>query len=101
MLTGEQLRDSGIALVTANNKEWMVEARQLLNVVVWKGQQVTGEEIKKRMLLVGLQQPKSKNCWGALIKWAVNHRYLQDSGKSKKCTDVSAHYRRTVVWDVL
>jgi hypothetical protein len=100
MLTGEQLRDTGIALVSENNKDWNDEARRLLKVILWTGQHVTGEDIKTRVLGCGMTSPKHPNAWGSLVNWAVNNGILEDTGRAKKCILPSAHARRTAIWRV-
>jgi len=98
--TGEQLRDAGIALVDSNNYDWKEAARKLLPILLWRGQLVTGEDIKLRLRAAGMPEPKSPSAWSSLIAYAVNHNYLVDSGKSKRCSLPSAHSRRTAIWRV-
>jgi len=74
--TGEQLRDKGVAQVTANANlddggVWNRQARTLILELSANGVEFTAEVIRSK-----IGDPPRKNCMGALFLWGIRQGHI-------------------------
>lgn len=91
-MTGEQLKQEGIALVDGNNPTWMDRAVAFIAAQPF-GPQFTSDEIRASM---GDSCP-NPNCWGAAFHIAAKQGYIERVGYMKSGLK-SAHSRVISVW---
>jgi len=91
-------RDRALSQVSENNEEWMIRALRILPRLKDRYHNgATGEEIRLALVeLVG--PPKHHNAWGALIRTAVIHQILADTGEVSQMRTPRSHARRTPVY---
>jgi hypothetical protein len=65
MNTGAQLRDHGIALVSAGNEDWIYEARSIAIEIATNSGTVTINDVRER---IELPEHLSPNLWGAVLR---------------------------------
>jgi hypothetical protein len=65
MKTGAQLRDRGIALVSAGNEDWLYMARSIAAEIATSSGTVTINDLRER---VELPEELSPNLWGAVFR---------------------------------
>lgn len=65
MNTGAQLRDQGIALVSAGNEDWIYEARSIAIEIATNSGTVTINDVRER---IELPEQLSPNLWGAVLR---------------------------------
>lgn len=92
-----KLRDAGLARVMEYETPWQRKAVRA--ITKWRGERLTGEEIRKRLEAIGVE-PGHPNAWGAFFKDLVEKRLLIDTKTVKQMTSPGSHARRTPVWRV-
>lgn len=65
MNTGAQLRDQGIALVSAGNEDWIYQARSIAIEIATNSGTVTINDVRER---IELPEQLSPNLWGAVLR---------------------------------
>lgn len=91
-------RDAALAQVAANAGVLFM-TRGMAALRRLSGQETNGEEIRRALTQQGIT-PHHSNAWGSLIRNAVQHGILVDTGRSTLAKIVSSHARRLVVYRV-
>lgn len=88
--TGEQLRDEGIALVTANSGTWIKQAYVIVSTGLpndW-----VGMAENYRPLVVGqIGEPHTPQTWGSLTRELIRRRVIAPIGQYWKPKDPKSH----------
>jgi hypothetical protein len=97
--SGEELRDEGLARVTAASGSWMSRAVQCASRSLPHDFVGTGEDVR-RVVTREIGPPHSPNAWGALtnVLSKPNTGILIDTGKVRKMKAPKSHGRRTPVY---
>ena len=98
---GLDLRNEGMARVIDRNLTWAGLATSIFPNVFKRGDEVTGEDIRLRLIEAGLPTPPHENAWGALTHSLARNAFLHDTGRVVKARDPRSHARRLVIWRVL
>ena len=98
LFTGEELRDVGIAVVSANNDSWMIEAQlEARRFVMTQHGSFIGEDIRFHVRSK-IGEPKHPNAWGALGKRLLDNRVIQPTGGHRAMKDRTSHARQTPIY---
>jgi hypothetical protein len=98
---GLDLRNEGMARVIDHDLTWAGLAAAMFPKLFTRGEEVTGEDIRLRLIEAGLPTPPHENAWGAVTHALARNDFLHDTGRVKKATDPRSHARRLVIWRVL
>ena len=96
-LSGDALRDEGLAAVSDNAQPWMDKALALLPQMSFWRHQVTGEDIHL-WIEARIGPPHHFNAWGALVNTAVRRGIIEFADCYRKCTSPVRHAHRTPVY---
>jgi hypothetical protein len=98
LFNGKMLRDRGIEKVSVNNESWMDECERLARKLVHRHSDFTGEDI--RFFCQGIvDEPKSPNAWGALIKTLIKRKVIVPTGRYVNPKDRASHARKIQVYE--
>lgn len=94
MITGEKLRDDGVAQVLDNeNEAWKAEAREVIEQLIAEGNPFTSEDLTARMTI----EPHHPNAVGGFWIHAIKRYDLQVQGY-RKASRPSARAHVLPIW---
>lgn len=98
---GEDLKRAGIALVAANNEDWLGNAERVVMLYAPHDREFMPDEFKH---YPGIGSPKHSNAWGALTRTLKAHGFMRPTERYVKSSSAINHahkyttYRRIPVW---
>jgi len=97
---GAQLRDDGIARVTAKSGEWMSKAQECAaRFLSTLSGSLTSDEIRDAVR-EKIGEPHHGNAWGALTRWLILKGYLLRTGRLALSSRASNHAHANPVYEV-
>jgi len=97
-MTGETLKQAGLALVSDNNEEWIDRVMEMIRRFAQSGTEFASEDVRNYCgTWKDFPQPKSPNAWGAAFSVAAKQGLIKRVGYAKN-TLPSAHARVVAVW---
>lgn len=96
-LSGDALRDEGLAVITENSRAWMDLALALLPQMSRERVDVTGEDIHL-WIESRIGPPHHHNAWGPLVRTAAMLGILEFTDCYRKFTSPVRHAHRTPVY---
>ena len=91
----KRLKALGMAIVAANNLEWMAEVDRRIEAFI--GFIGPIEAIKVQMYKEGLEHPSNESCWGSMTSRLFNDGWLKETGDFVKGKTRSSHNRPGLV----
>jgi hypothetical protein len=101
-MSARDARDRALALVAGPEERsgWMQNALLRIPECFWTGRELTGEEIKERLLMV-LDPPHHHNVWGSLINRAIRTEIIAGTGVQRHMHGPKSHARKTETYRLL
>lgn len=94
----EGARDEAFVRVQGNSGTWF--ERAIDAVARLPLGEMTGEDIRRRVVQSIDEEPHHHNAWGALINQAIKRGYIFDTGETTNMKKKSSHARRTPVYRI-
>ena len=94
MNTGDAYKQAGQTLTLENNADWTQEALEALVFIAKRKDPLTVDDLRS----VIINEPKSHNCYGALMSKAASMGLIRETGQYTKSTRPEGHSRMIKVW---
>lgn len=96
MTTATDLKEQGIELVSENNGSWLDSVKEIFDKH-FPPIEFAADDFRDYMLAAGVGEPKSPNCWGAVLNNLSRFGAIYAVGL-RPHRHKSSHARRVIVW---
>jgi hypothetical protein len=97
-MSGQELKEAGIAVVNASNEPWKNRIIDLIEQCVKVGT-ITSCQVRKVAQAQGIGNPSHPNAWGAVFNAAARKGIIKKTGQYVKSRFEKSHSAVVAVWE--